>query len=398
MTDLGPLEELKRKKLWHQLTEEILQYIDNHEEMDLTSLYETIVNGLFPYMNEMKWAKIVTTIAKTTPNPVSFLAKIRGTFDEQMKMNHLDSYLIITLSIAQHLQFTDEGTLEESSSSSTSSSTGFISMLKGRELADQLISEVTPLIEERIGYVNPTIHLSLEAPVEEPVVALYHLVIAEKCQLSHDFLGFYHHMLQYLSRTPMKQIKLKVQREIAKSLAVSAIVSPSLYTFGELASHPLFQSLKGTEDEWLHELVLIFDEGDSQKYKKFITEHDAVMRTQPILLEHSSVLRDKLRVASIVSYVFSLPVEKRVISFEDVQRVAQVSPAMVEFLVLKSFATGIITGRIDEIEKLVVITDIKPRMLSRFHVAQMEKKVTAWSERAADSLHFLQATMNSARN
>jgi hypothetical protein len=92
-------------------------------------------------------------------------------------MGDLDAYLYITISLAQHLQFA-----EYSSSTSTSSSSSGL-MLKGKDLADQLLAEAKELVEDRVGSIDSTAHLSLEISVEDPVVALLHIVLAEKSQV-----------------------------------------------------------------------------------------------------------------------------------------------------------------------------------------------------------------------
>ena len=45
------------------------------------------------------------------------------------------------------------------------------------------------------------------------------------------------------------------------------------------ACHPVFESLKGTEDEWLYEMIQIFDEGDPDKYEKFVHLHSTQLES-----------------------------------------------------------------------------------------------------------------------
>jgi hypothetical protein len=53
--DFGELEELKKKRLWHQLTDEIEQFIDQHPNVDLTPLYKSLLEGEDSRLNRIRW-------------------------------------------------------------------------------------------------------------------------------------------------------------------------------------------------------------------------------------------------------------------------------------------------------------------------------------------------------
>jgi hypothetical protein len=161
---------------------------------------------------------------------------------------------------------------------------------------------------------------------------------------------------------------------------------------------------------------------------------------QPIFVDKASEMKDKIRVAAFVSFVFSRPAEKRTIPFAEIAAAAKISEPDVELLVLKAFAAELVKGSIDEVylifspvtshsspslllvsppsplpsplllshppprprvlpfslscsapqvDRVVVIDDVKPRLLSRFQVSQLEQKVAHWKETATGSLDFL---------
>ncbi|KAA6401643.1 MAG: hypothetical protein EZS28_002826, partial [Streblomastix strix] len=393
-------------------------------------------------------------------DPVTFLARVRKTYEGRNKQDDLDAYLLITLALIQHLQFTNKGSLnidsyQKSSSSSSAMQKDFMGPtvnLEGRELADELLREVQDLVEDRIGIVDP---------VEDPVVGMLFLVLAEKAQLQNDYMGFYSNMLGYLSRVPLESIKFETQREIATSLAISALVSPDIFTFGELVSHPVLQSLKDQSIsstpttspidsrqldklqtlsvsqqtqipnqqslQWLYDLVAIFDEASPQKYTEFVAANVEQMKLNPTLVVHSDQLKNKIRVASFVSAVFAKQgisavtqsdqqvkeMEKdldqkegkgdenekertgsKTISFEEIAQITQMDENAVEFLVLKAFAAGLVTGRIDEVSRVVRIEYVKPRLLSKFHIAQLYRKVEEWGKNMKDAERFLHSQIN----
>ena len=53
------------------------------------------------------------------------------------------------------------------------------------------------------------------------------------------------------------------QREWAYDIAIAALLGEGVYNFGELLSHTILSSLRGTEREWLVHLLEAFNTGDS---------------------------------------------------------------------------------------------------------------------------------------
>jgi hypothetical protein len=111
--------------------------------------------------------------------------------------------------------------------------------------------------------------------------------------------------------------------------------------------------------------------------------------------------------------VFSQPPDKRIIPFSLVANVSHIPEKDVEILVLKSFSTGLLKGRIDEvlflfffgrffiylfifkIDRVVVIEDVKPRLLSFHQVDLLEKLVSNWKSKAEDALAFVNSQNDS---
>jgi len=49
-------------------------------------------------------------------------------------------------------------------------------------------------------------------------------------------------------------------------LGLAALLGDGVYNIGELLAHPILESLKGTENEWLMELLKAFNTGDINKW------------------------------------------------------------------------------------------------------------------------------------
>ncbi|KAK2952298.1 putative 26S proteasome non-ATPase regulatory subunit 13 [Blattamonas nauphoetae] len=392
--DFTALLALKRKGFWTELTSEIEDFINNHSGIDLMPLYEQVIKGSDHCFNRLRWAQLINSIAASIPDPVAFLGSIRQSFSEVEREKEADAFDLITLCLAQNLQITNQGSLPRTEAEEQLFAQGEAVHLEGRELADRLVDEVKTRIESTFGIANATLYVNLNEPVEEPVSAMLHLVLAEKAQLVNDYQSFYTHMMQYLSRTPLAKIKEEKKIDIATNLCLAAIVCPDMYGFGELVSHPILASLEGKPNAWLVEFVKIFDEGNITQYNEFTSKYSVQLQSIPTLLNALSIILTKIRVMVFVSYVFSLSSNKLTIPFATIAQITQIPIPHVEILVLQTFGSKLLKGSIDQISEVVVIDDIKPRQLSFFHVESLEKKVATWGETVQDSLSFLQVQID----
>ncbi|KAA6360206.1 MAG: hypothetical protein EZS28_044266 [Streblomastix strix] len=106
--DISPLQKLKSGKLWLQLLDGLEEFVDRYgANNDLEFIYTTIITGIESNFNRVRFGKIIGSIAKTTSDPVTFLARVRKTYEGRNKQDDLDAYLLITLALIQHLQFTN---------------------------------------------------------------------------------------------------------------------------------------------------------------------------------------------------------------------------------------------------------------------------------------------------
>lgn len=56
------------------------------------------------------------------------------------------------------------------------------------------------------------------------------------------------------------------QAERAFNIGLAAVIGEGVYNFGELLAHDILASLKGTDKEWLVDLLYAFNSGDIDKF------------------------------------------------------------------------------------------------------------------------------------
>jgi 26S proteasome regulatory subunit N9 len=89
-----------------------------------------------------------------------------------------------------------------------------------------------------------------------------------------NFTAFYRDALRYLGCIDI-QTELNAEERLvyAFDLSLAALLSDEIYNFGELVcvllqiAHPILDTLKGTDKEWLLKLVYCFNSGDINGYE-----------------------------------------------------------------------------------------------------------------------------------
>ena len=128
----------------------------------------------------------------------------------------------------------------------------------------------------------------------------------------------------------------KLQR--AHDLAVAAVLGDTVYNFGELMMHPILASLKGTQHEWLGNLLLAFNAGDIGKFDvisanfskqvhlNYLMMGSNGIYTQPLFGQNAAFLRQKLCLMALIELVFKRTGADRRISFSVIGQETRLPP------------------------------------------------------------------------
>lgn len=94
----------------------------------------------------------------------------------------------------------------------------------------------------------------------------------------------------------------------------------------------MIESLHGTENQWLAEVIFTFNRGQITKWKELQNAHADALNKQsgtpyiccrlifPALREKHELLDDKIAVMSLVEHVFNRSVDDRNIPFADIAK------------------------------------------------------------------------------
>ena len=152
----------------------------------------------------------------------------------------------------------------------------------------------------------------------------------------------------------MQDLSEQDKLERGFDLCMSALLADKLYNFGELLLHPILEFMSKTRFEWLKTLLLCYNSGDLQGFDAICKSGDFL--GQPLLSNNLAFLRQKLCLMTLMEIVFKRSKEERNgMQFSLIAKETRIPEDEVEHLVMKAFSLGLLKGKIDEVESLVMV-------------------------------------------
>lgn len=210
--------------------------------------------------------------------------------------------------------------------------------------------------------------------VETEVHANFYWVSATYHQHQHEFAKYYRTALLYLACVKLEDVTERERQRIAYDLSIAALVSETIYNFGELLLHPILDSLSKTPHSWLRDLLFAFNRGDLHAYNILQQHIDA----NALLKQHQQFLYQKISLAALTQLVFSRPPQDRSMTFATISQETKVQPNEIEHLIMKALSLGLLRGSIDQVAEVARITWVQPKVLDKTGIEGMRSRLKEW--------------------
>lgn len=342
--ELQPLvlefEDLWERKLWHQLTDALMQFF-NHEKSapQRLAFYKIFILKFADKINQLKLVQIALKAAsqcKDDNERLSFLQAVTKKVDNE---NSQDAKVYASVAVAR-------------------TKLGLNDLDAARKDLDDA---------ERI--------LDSFDSVEAIVHAAFYDASATYYQRKMDFANYYRTALLYLACVDLNSLSPEERHRRAYYLSVAALVSDSIYNFGELLLHPILDSLiKSEDDSWLRELLFAFNRGDLAAFDT-LSDH---IEENRLLDEHSTHLRQKIYLAALTEAVFRRPPHDRAMTFATIAQETKVRPEEIEHLIMKALSLGLLRGTVDQVDEVAHITWVQPKVLDMKQVGNLRERLLDW--------------------
>jgi len=336
-TQWAKAEELYNKKLWHQLTKLLAVLVKEASLQDkLITIYQEFIVDFESRIDPLSLVLIAQIIMERftdAAEAVTFIEKIQ----EKTKMNKEANVLTMVL-------------------------IGKVKLHKYNELKEtkNIIEEAEKILDEVEGV--------------SPVHSQFYLLCSDLYRIQGKHREFYATSLKYLGCTDLEDLSKEEQAKHAYFLALAAILGDKVYNFGELLAHKVLDSLKGTENAWLTDLLFVFNSGDVNKFRTMKPQWSSI----PDLASHETRLYEKVCLLCLMEMTFRKEATERHIAFAEIAKETTLPLEQVELLVMKGLSQGLVRGKIDEVEQVVMLTWVQPRVLDKQQLNTMTNKIQSW--------------------
>uniref|UniRef100_A0A663M2H6 26S proteasome non-ATPase regulatory subunit 13 n=1 Tax=Athene cunicularia TaxID=194338 RepID=A0A663M2H6_ATHCN len=186
--------------------------------------------------------------------------------------------------------------------------------------------------------------------------------------------SYYKDALRFLGCIDVKDLPVSEQQERAFTLGLAGLLGEGVYNFGELLMHPVLESLRSTDRQWLIDTLYAFNSGNVETFQAL----KSAWGQQPDLAANEALLLQKIQLLCLMEMTFTRPANHRQLTFEEIAKSAKVTVNEVELLVMKALSVGLVKGSIDEVDKRVHMTWVQPRVLDLQQIKGMKDRLEFW--------------------
>jgi len=250
-------------------------------------------------------------------------------------------------------------------------------LLAGRkETAWELITQVGPQVK------------ALEGTGAESVVkGSFYRAEATYYKVAGPAGNFYRSTIQYLAHTPPSTLTAEKRLEIAVDVSLAALVATDVYNFGEvLAQHIVSELETAPAQRWVRDLLVVFNNGDVAGFNQLVNTHRAAFEGTVVLAANMPLLKQKVALLCLMKVVFDRPPHERVIAFADIAAACKLDVDQVEWLVMRAFSQELLRGTIDQVDGVVNISWLLPRVLDLQQTAVLDGKLVAWKAKVQEAI------------
>lgn len=356
------INDLHTRRLWHQLTEELKRAVHAPEVADKKGFYFSFIRDFEAKLNPVALVQILVAITRS---------EMSGNVHAALEFlcPHLtpvssESRTTVTLSQEAHVLLLSEIARLRLWAADTSGCKEAVEA--SREIVDATF-EMAPLVHSAF----------YQAAAE------YHKVVGTPSD-------FFKNALQFLAYTTPESLSEAEQNHWAFDIGIAALIGEDIYNFGEVLSHTIVESLKNGENAWLFDLLKAFHRGSLSDFDAVCTYASKIMNEQPILLAQEEFLRQKITLLALMELAFTRGLDRN-ISFADIATACRMQDKEVEYLLMRALSLGLISGTIDNVDEVIHISRVQPRVLTREPIGEMANRLQTWCRNVSSALQDVES-------
>ncbi|KAL9663902.1 hypothetical protein QQ045_019296 [Rhodiola kirilowii] len=352
------LADLYQRKLWHQLTQKLEQFVALAAGDALIQLYHNFITDFETKINLLKLAQFAVIVSRQYPEKEAAITYLEGVIEKIRATKEArieEPILYIKMQIA--ILKLEQGNQKECKN-----------LLEDGKTTLDSMTDIDPSVYASFYWISSQYYKSLQ-----------------------EFGDFYKSALLYLAYTSVESLSESFKLDLAFDLSLSALLGDNIYNFGELLAHPIIQSLLGTKVEWLYYILQAFNSGDLVRYQELCRVHGAALNAQPALVQNEKKLLEKINILCLMEIIFSRPSEERTVPLAVIAERTKLSVEDVEYLLMKSLSVHLIEGIIDQVEGTVYVSWVQPRVLGIPQIKSLRDRLDSWLGKVHTALLSVEA-------
>lgn len=333
------MEDLWERRLWKQLTDTLIDFFENSKSSSFRmNIFKFFVGSFSENINKLKLVMLGLSASEQCESNIEALEFLSSLSEKVNTPTTKDAYVYASIETAR------------------------VKMLCGDlESSFELLNKSSKILDE-LDSVDPIIYAS------------FYRVNADYYKSKADYGLFYRNSLLYLACIELSSLSIREQQQRAYDLSIAALLGDTIYNFGELLLHPILDTLSGTEHEWLRQLLFVFNSGNILKFESLMGH----FLKQPLLQSSIAFLRQKICLTTLIEAVFRRSPHDRILKFSTIANETHLPEHEIEYLVMKALSLDLIRGSIDQVDEIVRITWVHPRVLDRNQIDVMKKRLEDW--------------------
>lgn len=360
----NPIAEFCQKKLWHQLTERVLEFMSTTETVrtmpdgthSYLALYDKVVLKVDSKLNTLSLARIAAAVSNALSDDheaakavlENFLTSRKDTTDRMAIIYAQSSLSLLLLKTLQPSDKTELAAIKEIIRTNSSS-----------------LSEVQPDKADTSATVVYAAHY-------EQALTFYKLVGPPE--------AFYEQAMNFLSYAPLGSNLSSINyQQLAVDLCLAALTGDGVYNLVPVLEQGVLQLLVDTPDSWMVEMLQACADGDVASFRTITSKYSNQIKQKPALANRASAVEEKLVLLALVRTAFAKDSRERTLTFEELSTNLSVPVDDVERIVMRAVSVGLINGLMDQVDQTVQVSWVLPRSLNSKQLQDLASRYGEWA-------------------
>lgn len=340
------LEDYSERKLWHQLTISLDEFYQISSKELKVQIYNQFINRICKKLNSIKVTDfLLSSFGDNKEECLDKLLELDGKIDDYQ------SSVYNKLQISRYYILLEK--IEESNS-----------------ILDELEVKFNSINNEFNSKIN----------------SAYYLTKCQYYKFHENYNLFYSNGLLYLST--LEDLNDINKLQFAFDLSIAALLGDKIYNFGELILHDILNSLKNDDTyNWLYSLIINLNSGNLSEFNKYLT---ISFQKYPKLNNFDIFLKQKIIIMSLVELISVKSTLNKTLTFKEISDFTSTDINDVEHLVIKCFSLNLFKGTINQIDEILTITWLQPRILNLDQIKTLYNHLKSWDsnvETLANDIH-----------